>query len=148
DNLKKIVDAIECAFEGGTPKPPIIMITPRPVDAPSWDRYCMDAFGELAPRTNDVARLYGERVKSVARASSCSVVDAFSLLGGNGSEEEYGRNLEDGLHLNESGNKLLHEGLMDLLSKEFPHLSPMEDGDGKYGKTGIPLEGALWKELC
>ncbi|KAL7548964.1 hypothetical protein ACHAWF_012235 [Thalassiosira exigua] len=72
DNLKKIVDAIECAFEGGTTKPPIIMITPPPVDAPSWDQYCMDAFGELASRTNEVAGLYGERVKSVARASSCS----------------------------------------------------------------------------
>lgn len=146
DNLKTIVKEIGGRFQGNT-KPPIILITPPPVDKTAWDKFCMDSFNELSPRTNEVTKSYGDRVKSVAKEFGCSVVDSFSLLGGNHSEEIYGKNLEDGLHLNGLGNKLLFDGLMNTLTKDFPELAPMEDGDGKYGDKGIPLEGKLWKEL-
>jgi len=147
DNLRKIVQAIGGKFQGSI-KPQIILITPSPVHKPHWDKYCMENFDDVSPRTNEVAKLYGDRVKSVARELGCSVVDSFSLLGGNDTEETYGKHLEDGLHLNGSGNKVLFEGLMNVLTSDFPQLAPMEDGDGKNGAKGIPLEGALWKELC
>ncbi|KAL7543280.1 hypothetical protein ACHAXR_012584 [Thalassiosira sp. AJA248-18] len=148
ENLKKIVNAIGGRFQGNDPKPPIILFTPPPVDEKAWDKFCLEGFNELSPRTNEVVKNYGDRVKSVAKEFGCSVVDSFSLLGGNDSEEVYGKNLDDGLHLNGSGNKLLFEGLMNTITSDFPELAPMEDGNGKYGEKGIPLEGALWKELC
>lgn len=91
--------------------PPILLITPPPIDAKKWDKYCLEAFNDISPRTNSVARAYGERVKSVARAMDCLVVDAFSLLGGyhQDGETHYGLHLEDGLHLNELGNRLLYD---------------------------------------
>ena len=42
------------------------------------------------------------------------------------------KHLEDGLHLNRQGHKLLYEG-NDLALMQ----------DGKNGDTGIPVEGAL-----
>lgn len=153
DNLKRIVKYIGGRFRGSDDDAdngtlPIILITPPPVDRTAWDKYCTEKFGDLSPRTNEVARQYGERVKYVASEFDCPVVDSYSLFSGHDSEEVYGKHLEDGLHLNGSGNRILFEGIMDVLLTDFSHLSPMEDGDGKYGDKGIPLEGPLWTELC
>ncbi len=132
------------------PIAPIILITPPPIDKNAWDKYCLDNFGDLSLRTNEAAKSYGDRVKLVASELGCHVVDSFSLLGGNdvGGEKSYGIHLEDGLHLSASGNRLLFEGFMDVVKRELPDLAPMEDGEGKYGTSGIPLEGELWKVLC
>ena len=85
--------------------------------------------------------MYGDKVKSVAEEMGCSVVDTLSLLHGNYSVEKYGKNLDDGLHLNASGNKLLFEGF-------FPQLAPMEDGDGKYGDEGSQLKGSCGRSCA
>lgn len=146
-NVKKIVKLIGGRFKDDD-KPPIILITPPPIDKTAWDKFCIEGFGELSPRTNEVTKRYGDKVKLVGKELGCSVVDSFSLLGGNESEETYGKNLEDGLHLNGQGNQLLFDGLMSTITTDFIELAPMEGGDGKYGDKGIPLEGALWKELC
>mmetsp|Transcript_117 Transcript_117/g.221 ORF Transcript_117/g.221 Transcript_117/m.221 type:complete len:260 (-) Transcript_117:84-863(-) len=149
-NLRKIVQAIRDRFQGNaaTDKPPIILMTPPPVYQPKWDKFCMEKFDELSPRTNEVSKLYGDRVKSIAKDLGCSVVDSFSVLEGNEKEETYEKYLEDGLHLNGLGNKALFEGFMNVLNSDFPQLAPMKDGDGKNGETGIPLEGSLWTDLC
>ena len=77
----------------------------------------METFGSVSPRTNLAAKAYGERVKSVANDLNCYIVDAFSLLGGDhdGGEAHYGQYLEDGLHLNESGNNVLYKVRLPLL---------------------------------
>ena len=152
DNLRKIVQAISGRFQQ-VPKPPIILLTPPPVDKTAWEITCLEKFEEpvksaLLDRTNENSKLYGDRVKSVAKELGCSVVDSHTLLFGYAAEETYGKNLDDGLHLNGSGNKLLFDGVIDIIKRDFPHLAPMEDGDGKYGQTGVPVEAALWKELC
>jgi lysophospholipase L1-like esterase len=85
-------------------------------------------------------------VKKVAAQHGCPVVDVFEALGGNG--DEYGQNLSDGLHLNGHGNTLLFEGLLKMIKTHYPYLAPMEDGDEKYGTTGIPMEEKLWRDLC
>lgn len=91
--------------------PPILLITPPPIDAKKWDKYCLETFNDTSPRTNPTAKAYGERVKCVANDMDCITVDAFALLGGNHEQGEayYGQHLEDGLHLNELGNKRLYE---------------------------------------
>mmetsp|Transcript_16474 Transcript_16474/g.25830 ORF Transcript_16474/g.25830 Transcript_16474/m.25830 type:complete len:254 (+) Transcript_16474:54-815(+) len=144
-SLRKIVQSIGERFQAD--KPAVLVITPPPVAKNKWDGWCMENFGDLSPRTNEVSKLYGDRAKSVAKELGCSVVDSFSLLGGNDTDESYGKHLEDGLHLNGSGNKLLFEGLMDVLKRDFPELAPMDDRDDKNGKIGIALHGALWKEF-
>eukprot|EP00591_Stephanopyxis_turris_P005298 CAMPEP_0195525180 /NCGR_PEP_ID=MMETSP0794_2-20130614/25481_1 /TAXON_ID=515487 /ORGANISM="Stephanopyxis turris, Strain CCMP 815" /LENGTH=265 /DNA_ID=CAMNT_0040655575 /DNA_START=81 /DNA_END=878 /DNA_ORIENTATION=+ len=132
---------------GATKQVPIILFTPPPVDEEMWRR---ESDSSVPNRLNEVAKQYGEKVKSVANEYNCSVLDVFELLGGNDepAKNTYGRHLRDGLHLSESGNTLVYEGLMALLQNDFPGLLPMYDGDGKYGTVGVPLEEKLWKELC
>ena len=91
--------------------PPIIMVTPPPIDAKKWDKYCLETFNDTSPRTNAVTKAYRERVKLIAKEMQCNIVDAFSLLGGDheDGESHYGLHLEDGLHLNELGNRLLYD---------------------------------------
>ena len=90
---------------------PILLITPPPIDAEKWDKYCLENFNVIAPRSNSVVKAYGEKVKNVAQEMGCHVVDAFTLLGGDDEKKEahYGQYLEDGLHLNELGNELLYD---------------------------------------
>ena len=45
-------------------------------------------------------------------------------------------------------SRFFPKGLIDVIRRELPDLAPMQDGDGKYGSQGIPLDGVLWKELC
>lgn len=131
---------------------PIILFTPPPVDIAAWykerglDKTMKK--GEEYPKANENAKSYGEVVKQVGKDTKCSVLDVFDVLGGNGPVEEYGKHLRDGLHLSESGNVFLYEGLRSLLQDDHPHLLPMTDGQGKYGERGVPLEGRLWRELC
>ncbi|KAL3802108.1 hypothetical protein HJC23_010864, partial [Cyclotella cryptica] len=139
DNLRKIVKMIRATLpvennDKSQYIPPILLITPPPIDEKKWDNYCIQNFNELSPRTNHASKAYGDKVKSVAKDLECHVVDAFSVLGGDHPEQEayYGKHLEDGLHLNELGNKLLYDGVMDVICRELPDLAPTQDGDGKY----------------
>jgi len=129
---------------------PIILFTPPPVDVDAWyaERGEPKDKERVNDRANDNAKLYGDIVKGVAKQVKCSVLDVFDILGGNDSVDEYGKHLRDGLHLSESGNVLVYEGLMEQIGKDYPHVMPMTDGQGKYGESGIPLEEKLWRELC
>jgi lysophospholipase L1-like esterase len=129
---------------------PNILFTPPPVDAEAWykERGPPKNGQPVNDRANDNARRYGDIVQSIGKQVNCSVLDTFDLLGGDGPVEDYGKHLRDGLHLSESGNVLIYEGLPELLKDDYPHLLPMKDGQGKYGEVGIPLEGKLWRELC
>lgn len=81
----------------------------------------MEFFNDTSPRTNSAAKAYGDRVKSVAKDTNCFVVDAFSFLGGDHAEGDthYGKHLEDGLHLNELGNRLLYDVSVEKYSYQF-----------------------------
>lgn len=120
-------------------------MTPPPIDETAW---AADRNMVKSDRQNQLARTYGEKVMQVAVEQSCHCVDTWSIL--QGSSERRGDFLSDGLHLNEEGNRRVFEGLMDLLKFELPALAPMDDsdGEGKHGKSGIPVEEKLWKELC
>ena len=143
DNLSKIVTAIR-RETSSLPPFPIIIITPPPIDEEAWKEY-LSLFGHY-DRKNEMTRNYGLEAKRVAKELNCAVLDTWELLGGD--KPGYGKHLCDGLHLNESGNELVHEGLMNLLKQEFPDLSPQEFKDGKYVGKGIPVEEKLWDELC
>jgi hypothetical protein len=57
-------------------------------------------------------------VKRVGKKMNCPVLDAFDLPGGDESVEHYGQHLPEGLHLSDSGNGLVCEGLMSLLQMD------------------------------
>ena len=121
---------------------PVILLTPPPVDE---DRWMSERETSVPDRRNEVTRNYGSACREVAAAHDCDVVDVFELLGGNGSD--YSQHLSDGVHLSGSGNTLLCNALMQLLYDRYPNLAPMS-GDGKNENVGIPMEEALWKDLC
>lgn len=74
----------------------------------------------------------------------CAVVNTYNLLGGDQGEEFYGKYMTDGLHLNEEGNRIVFEGIMQAIESDYKHLLPSANGSGH----GIPLEEKLWSELC
>jgi isoamyl acetate esterase len=121
---------------------PIVLCAPPPVDEATWARHLGNPNSN---RTNRRTRSYGSCVKQVADSmSNCAFLDTWELLHGD-DRQVLGSYLSDGLHLSEAGNQKLFEGLMSLISSQFPHLAPMVDGEGKYGATGVPLEEELWK---
>lgn len=140
-NLIRMVQSIR--ENSGQPTIPIILITPPPVDEKAWAAH-MQSFS--ADRKNHVSRTYGQSCLQVAAEHDCAVLDVYDLLGGDSGD--CSKHLSDGLHLSESGNVLVYEGLMGVIKEKYPNLAPMEDGDGKHGASGIPVEEALWRDLC
>lgn len=125
---------------------PIILLSPPPIDEAAWAAWRQI---EKSDRSNDVAREYGFKVKEVAaKHEQSSVVDTWELL--EGRSDARSLYLSDGLHLNEKGNRKVYQGLLDVIKKDYPQLAPMsdQDGEGRYGTTGIPKEEKLWRELC
>ena len=142
-NLSKIVKAIQKETSSLPKNFPIILMTPPPIHDETWKTY---KGANYYPRKNEEVRKYGLEAKQVAKELNCPVVDTWELLGGD--KPGYEKHLCDGLHLSESGNELIHEGLMKLLKKDYPDLSPRAFVDGKYIGGGIPVEEKLWDELC
>ncbi|KAG7374408.1 GDSL-like lipase/acylhydrolase family protein [Nitzschia inconspicua] len=146
ENLTQIIRSIrESSKTKGDEDFPIIVITPPPVDSETWRREL--GLYEYFDRTNEIAREYGQAAKEVAKDTNCHCLDTWQLLNGS-SLETYRQHLSDGLHLSESGNRLLFEGLMALIEAEFPHLAPSKFVDGEYAKDGLQMEEALWSDLC
>jgi lysophospholipase L1-like esterase len=150
ENLGKIISRIRARCQNGSSTTnsstsfPIILFTPPPLHEGMWAAF---KESETSDRTNARAREYGNKVKQVGAELDCHVVDTWDVLSGGANESEFGKYLSDGLHLNESGNRLVYQAFMELLQKKYPHLAPMEDGEGKWGKAGIPVEEKLWQEL-
>ena len=136
-NLVKIVHHIRSTF--GSTDFPILLITPPPFDAKAWMSFKQT---DTPGRDNEVAKTYGDKVKEVAAGlDMCSVVDTWSLL--DGASDNKSQYLSDGLHLNESGNLLVHKGIMHVLQRDYPEVMPLVEG----GSVGVPLEEPLWREL-
>ena len=146
-NLKSLLRLLRSSIKEDHP---ILLLTPPPVDEVAWKQHCDDKYGDVSKestRRNSLAQAYGEAVKEVAGMDmNCAVVDTWELL--EGETPERGQYLSDGLHLNETGNRKVYQGIMATITKHYPKLLPMQDGDGKHGASGIPVEEKLWSELC
>lgn len=141
-NLSNIVRSIRKRMIANFP---IILITPPPVDESAWASF---KGIPVSNRSNSMVRQYGDVVKRVGNELNCQVLDAWHLL--DGESENRSRHLTDGVHLAETGNRLIYAALNTLIRQKFPDLAPMEDtdGDGKYGnRGGIPIEEKLWTEM-
>lgn len=139
-NLRKIVEGIRATTKANYP---IILITPPPIDGEAWRA---ELGFDHCDRTNETARAYGLEAKRVAKELGCPALDTWELF--RGDKPGFENRLCDGLHLNDSGNELIYEGLMQLLKDNFPTLAPAELIDGKYQGEGLQMEEKLWDELC
>jgi len=132
--------------QSSSPEPtPIILMTPPSCDVNLWRQ--LDPEDTNVPGNgNEIYKSYRDQVIQVAaQHANCSVLDTWSLLGGDEdaklSESGYHT---DGVHLTAKGNRVVFQGLMDLIRQDYPHLKPMTDGNGQYGTEGVPMEGKLW----
>jgi len=110
-----------------------MLVTPPPVQDSISSGYL----------SSETTRQYADRVQVVADKCNCTCLDLFQVFG-----NKQGCWTDDGVHLNSKGNELVYKGMVKLLQQEYPQLTPMTDGNGKYGELGIPLEEKLWHELC
>mmetsp|Transcript_18803 Transcript_18803/g.23074 ORF Transcript_18803/g.23074 Transcript_18803/m.23074 type:complete len:263 (+) Transcript_18803:98-886(+) len=146
NNLRQIISTIKRKTYDVTNEQkhnhvPIFLFTPPPVASKAWDHYCtVIAPRPLSPRSNENAKEYGTKVKQIGNELNCSVVDTFSLLGGQRGEDYYSQFLSDGLHLNGQGNSIVFDGLINVIKENHPELLPNDNS--------VPLEGKLWSELC
>eukprot|EP00523_Entomoneis_sp_CCMP467_P013983 CAMPEP_0168792394 /NCGR_PEP_ID=MMETSP0725-20121227/14497_1 /TAXON_ID=265536 /ORGANISM="Amphiprora sp., Strain CCMP467" /LENGTH=284 /DNA_ID=CAMNT_0008843037 /DNA_START=129 /DNA_END=983 /DNA_ORIENTATION=+ len=147
DNLRTTIRHIRESLQRSQPNTvvPILLITPPPFDGPAWMKHQQI---EEAGRDNDVTRQYGLAAKAVVdEFEQVFCVDIWSSMKGD-SPQELGAYLSDGLHLNNLGNQHVFSEVMSVLRENCPHLCPMQDGDGRYGKDGgIPMEEQLWARL-
>lgn len=143
-NMRRIVSLVRGQTQFS--RCPIILMTPPPVHEPSWAAF---KGVEVSTRKNANMYKYGQLIKELGAELDCEVIDTWTVLGGDLGERAK-QNLTDGVHLSESGNRLLYEAVMELLKEKFPDLAPMDDsdGEGKYGKSGIPVQEKLWTEMC
>jgi len=127
---------------------PIIFMTPPPCNVAQW-RQVDPNDNHIPDNGNAIYKTYADQVQLIANNysnQSCSMVDLWSLLGGNDDPETMNDNgyQVDGVHLSAQGNRVVFQGLMDVIRNDYPHLAPMTDGNGQFGKMGIPLQGKLW----
>ncbi|KAL3924190.1 MAG: hypothetical protein SGILL_001196 [Bacillariaceae sp.] len=145
-NISKMITSIrESSLTQDNADFPIIVMTPPPVDSETWKKEL--GLNDYYDRTNDVAREYGNAAKAVAKEMNCPCLDTWEILEGE-DLEKFREYLSDGLHLSDSGNRRVHEGLMALLEADFPHLAPAKFIDGEYVREGVQEEEKLWSDLC
>ena len=144
DEYEKNIDQLVVQIrERSSQRLPILLMTPPPVDEVK-----LTAWKGSSNRENLNTRQYGMKIHDIAgKLNDVSVVDCWELL--QGETDQRGEYVCDGLHLNEQGNQKVFDGLMKVIQTDFPDLAPMsdEDGEGRYGKSGIPMEEKLWREL-
>jgi len=131
-------------YSTGNGEVPIIFITPPPCDVHLWEQLYPD---ENVPKDcNEIFKTYADQVMSVAkRNTNCSVIDIWTLLGGDDPSALTAKGYQtDGVHLSEKGNRAVFESLMDVIKRDYPNMIPMMDGNGQFGKLGVPMEGKLW----
>ena len=116
----------------------VILITPPPVDPQGWEDFCLKNYGERrGKRDLNHVKKYALKLKEVGKKLNCPVLDLFEIFEKSENKDFF----YDGLHLSSLGNRLVFEGLMELVKKYFPSKSPEEEG-------GVKLEEKLWSELC
>lgn len=117
-NLVRIVHA----FQNMAPDARILLITPPHVDDNARHRRARKYEGEkkgLVDRTNEMAGNYARACVETAHSLGVPVLDLHTFFN---DMPKWRRNnlLEDGLHLNTRGNRLMYEQLQDKIESEFP----------------------------
>ncbi|KAE8959521.1 hypothetical protein PR003_g31848 [Phytophthora rubi] len=118
DNLIRIVRQ----FQAMAPDARILLITPPHVDDMARHRRAMKNEGDkhgVADRTNEMAGNYAQVCVATGHQLGVPVVDLHTYFN---DMPKWRRNnlLEDGLHLNTRGNKLMFDQLLDKIKAEFP----------------------------
>ena len=104
----------------------LILITPTQMDAEAWAARNTGppptaTASSAKGRTNEITLQYVEVVREVARDWSVPLLDLWDRTGqeANG---EWGHLDKDGLHLNAKGNRVVYEGVLQVVGAEYPEL--------------------------
>lgn len=105
---------------------PIVILSPPPVDMERW-QFCKPVL-EKDPTydASAVSQQYGRVAQTVADQNDCLFLDVFEALGGSNGREAYSSHLSDGLHLSQSGNRLVYQALVELLENHSLDASQLE----------------------
>ncbi|KAG1710628.1 hypothetical protein DVH05_013352 [Phytophthora capsici] len=122
ENYRQNLIAIVREFQVLAVDARIILITPPHVDDLARHRRAMKNDGDkhgIVDRTNEMTGSYAQACIETAHKLGLPVVDLFSYFN---DMPRWRRNnmLEDGLHLNTRGNKLMYDQLLDKIKDEFP----------------------------
>ncbi|KAI0792891.1 SGNH hydrolase-type esterase domain-containing protein [Abortiporus biennis] len=105
----------------------IILFTPPPVNT---HQRSADLATRTPPRALDrqfdVTRQYAEAVKIVGEKEKVPVLDVWTDVweAAGKVEEQLSEFLYDGLHLNEKGYLIVHQGLLKLINEKYPEIAP------------------------
>ncbi|EKX50640.1 hypothetical protein GUITHDRAFT_151208 [Guillardia theta CCMP2712] len=113
-NMEELVKMMRA----GWPESVIVLISPPPVDAATWD--ANKGGPGLGQRELEHVEKYARACSELAARMSCPVLDLFNILH---KEKGWEAHFSDGLHLSASGNQILFDALIELINKQFPSLS-------------------------
>ncbi|XP_068636799.1 GDSL esterase/lipase At5g62930 [Aristolochia californica] len=134
ENLRKIVHHLKECSETML----VVLITPPPIDESGRKEYARLQYGdnatELPERTNEMAGVYAEACRGVAKDLGALSIDLWSKM-----QEKEGwqkKFLRDGLHLTAEGNAIVHSEVVRLFNDaglcasempyDFPHHSQID----------------------
>lgn len=120
-NLAKLVHG----FQAAAPATRILLITPPFVDDAAQHKSSKDHDGAmkgLAAHSNEMAGKYARACVATAKKLNVPALDLHTYFNSL-SEVERKDLLEDGLHLNTTGNAMMYEKLRKTIDSEFPDVS-------------------------
>lgn len=117
-NLRSIIDI----FKEQNPDIALILVTPPPVDHTRWPS-----------RHNELVSTYAEAVRRIAVDKAAVLVDLWITADAIAIND-----LEDGLHLNESGNSKVFFAVQRGIREAWPHLASC---------CSVPMQYPDWKLL-
>ncbi|KAJ9168745.1 hypothetical protein P3X46_020237 [Hevea brasiliensis] len=113
---KHNLHAIFSFFKARWPNAIVLFITPPPIDEAARLRYpYVENLQGLSERTNEAAGAYAKACIAVAEECGCPVVDIWTKMQQNPNWKN--ACLRDGLHLTQSGNKIVFEEVVKKLKE-------------------------------
>ena len=135
-NLEALVAHVRAVY--GASAPPVVLITPPPVDEAARVRANHERFGTPtdapAERRLDVTAGYAAATVALSARLGCPVLDAFTSFQQDADWRSY---LDDGLHFAPAGDAALHAALLALIEAQLPSLAP----------AAIPYDTPEWADF-
>lgn len=121
--LEAVVEHVRSVY--GAAAPPVVLVTPPPVDEAARVRANTERHGTPADapaeRRLEVTAQYAAACAQLGARLGCPVLDAFTLFQ---QVPGWQSHLNDGLHFAEEGDRLLHTLLLELIERQLPQLAP------------------------
>ena len=144
-NIEKMVDKVKESY----PNANILIMAPPPVHPEQRLAYQKKRYGDKATgileRTSEIAGMYAEACREVAKTKGVPCVDIFTAMRtaeGNANEDDIGRFFCDGLHFSKTGNTFVYDILANTIRKHFPTMEVRPcPKTGRFNNSASICEG-------